>query len=68
MTDTPEVIYDEAHVPDYELPDLLTDLSGAKIETAEQWPARRAEILELYKRHIFGRVPEMAVSVEHALI
>ena len=43
------VNYDEAAVPTYELPPLLNDSA---------WPQRREEILELYRRFIFGRVPE----------
>ncbi|TWU17933.1 glucuronyl esterase domain-containing protein [Allorhodopirellula heiligendammensis] len=50
--------YDEAKVPAYQLPDPLVMESGDPVTTAEQWPARRAEIIELFTQHVFGRMPE----------
>jgi hypothetical protein len=44
--------YDEAKVPAYTLPDLL-----GKARDAKSWEARRSEILELYRREVFGRAP-----------
>jgi hypothetical protein len=38
------------------LPDLLTTTSGRKITTVEDWRnTRRPEILELFRRHVYGR-------------
>ncbi|XZE54012.1 acetylxylan esterase [Planctomycetaceae bacterium SH139] len=47
--------YDEAAVPEYELPDVL----GAASEdfTAAQWPARREALLEQFRGHVYGRRP-----------
>src|SRR4051794_33731935 len=48
----PDVIYDEAKVPKYELPDALKDVSNK-----EQWSAKRAELLERFREQMFGRSP-----------
>ena len=42
---------------DTDLPNALTFNSGAKVTTGTQWPARRAEILELFRTHVYGRAP-----------
>jgi dienelactone hydrolase len=46
----------EANVPPYTLPDPLIAAHGTRV-TRETWPARRAEILELFKEHVYGRAP-----------
>jgi hypothetical protein len=43
-------------VPPYTLPDPLVASDGSS-ETKETWPARRAEILELLRQHVYGRAP-----------
>jgi hypothetical protein len=50
----PEFNFDESAVPDYALPDVVSGRAGM-VRTAEQWPARRAEILELFRQHVYGR-------------
>lgn len=50
--------YDEAAIPEYTLPDSLTFEDGTPVTSAEQWPKRRAEILNLFSEHIYGFVPE----------
>ena len=47
--------YDESKIPDYTLPDVL-----AGVETADDWPAKRAEWYDLMAREMFGAVPESA--------
>ena len=43
---------------DYTLPDPLTAADGRKIATADEWKSiRRPEILELFRKHVYGRVP-----------
>jgi hypothetical protein len=50
--------YDETKVPKYELPDPLKLNSGAAVKDAETWRStRRAEILDLFSTHVFGRSP-----------
>jgi hypothetical protein len=48
--------YVEAHVPPYTLPDPLVATDGMRV-TKETWPQRRAEILELFRQHVYGRAP-----------
>jgi hypothetical protein len=50
--------YREADVPKYELPDPLLCADGTRVTTREQWEAkRRPEILELFRKHVYGRSP-----------
>jgi hypothetical protein len=48
----PDVLYDEALVPAYTLPDVLD-----KVRDPGAWPARRQQTLELYRTEVFGRSP-----------
>src|SRR5687768_11456191 len=50
----PAFNYDESRVPRYTLPDVMIGSAG-KVATAEQWKNRRAEILELFREHVYGR-------------
>lgn len=52
----PQINYEESRVPDYELPDPLR-ANGEVVETIEGWRARRSEILELFREHMYGRSP-----------
>lgn len=49
---SPEANYDESKVPAYSLPDVLR-----KAHDAKSWETRRAEILEIYRKDVFGRAP-----------
>jgi hypothetical protein len=53
----PAVNYDEANVGPYELPDPLRFANGANVGRVEVWPARRREIHELFREHVYGRSP-----------
>lgn len=46
--------FDESKVIEYTLPDPLVAADGTRV-TRETWPARRAEILELFERDMYGR-------------
>ncbi|MDO8541315.1 MAG: hypothetical protein Q7S40_12825 [Opitutaceae bacterium] len=49
---------DAPGAPAYTLPDPLTAANGRKITTAGEWKSgRRAEVLELFRQHVYGRVP-----------
>jgi hypothetical protein len=49
---------DEAKVVTYTLPDPLTFQDGTSVKTARQWRTkRRAEILELCEKEMYGRSP-----------
>lgn len=52
-----EFNFDEAKVPAYQLPESLVMANGDRVQTPEQWAARRQEILELFREHVFGRRP-----------
>ena len=39
------------------LPDAFRFLDGRKVETPGQWKERRAEILKLFERYVFGTIP-----------
>lgn len=50
--------YDEALVGDYRLPDPLIDSAGRPVDSADRWRShRRPELLELFRRHVYGRSP-----------
>jgi hypothetical protein len=46
-----------AHAAELKLPELLVMQNGEKVTTAEQWPKRRAELLELLRTNEYGRAP-----------
>lgn len=52
------VNYDESRVPKYTLPDPLVFSDGRRVTDAETWmKKRRPEILELFRREVYGRSP-----------
>ncbi len=46
------------------MPDLMTFKNGSKVTTANQWPKRRAEIVEDFDREVYGRVPKNVPRVK----
>jgi hypothetical protein len=70
------VNYDEARATPLVLPDPLIAVNGLPVTDAETWRGlRRPEILELFRIHVYGRVPEGRIALrfeergrdEHAL-
>lgn len=56
--------HDESKVPAYTLPDPLIISSGAKVTDAKTWrEKRRPEILELFKRQVYGEAPGKPVGM-----
>ncbi|MBN1342326.1 MAG: acetylxylan esterase [Phycisphaerae bacterium] len=50
--------YDESKVPSYTLPDPLEMKGGGNVADAEAWRTRRrSEIVELFRKHVYGRAP-----------
>ena len=50
--------YDEGKVPKYTLPDPLLMTDGDRVKTVKEWETqRRPEILELFKKEMYGRAP-----------
>src|SRR5262245_40452687 len=58
-------IFNEANANPYKdtLPDVLTMNDGTKVTRPDQWPARRTEIVELFAREVYGRIPPNAPKV-----
>lgn len=52
-----DVIYDEAEVPSYTLPDPLRFEDGRPVTSKEDWQKRRAELLDLFANHVYGKTP-----------
>lgn len=60
--------YDENTANPYPtLPDPLLMNDGTRVTSAAQWPARRAEIKELFDREVYGRRPVQTPSVKWAV-
>ena len=54
----PNVIDDEANVPEYKLPDVLTRFNGGKVKSAKVWyKKQRPEILKKFTDEVYGKVP-----------
>ncbi|MEX0821643.1 MAG: hypothetical protein WD021_05820 [Rhodothermales bacterium] len=50
--------YDEAEVPDYELPDPLRFSDGSEVGSSDAWTNdRRPELLALFESEVYGRAP-----------
>jgi len=46
------------------MPDLMTFKDKTKVTSADQWPKRRAEIVEDFEREVYGRVPKNVPKVK----
>src|SRR5204862_2194753 len=56
--------YDENTANPYpNLPEPLTFNDGSRVKTAAQWRRRRAEIVELFDREVYGRRPKTIPKV-----
>jgi hypothetical protein len=52
------VIDDEANVPEYKLPNVLTRLRGGKVKSAAVWfKKQRPDILNEFTEEVYGKVP-----------
>ena len=61
--------YDEEKVPEYELPPLLKAENGTPITSVEEWESiRRPELLNLFKSQMYGKVPDLDLTVEFKLL
>ena len=56
--------YDELKADPYpDLPDPLLFNNGTRVTRAAQWPARRAEIVEVFDSDVYGRRPDVTPKV-----
>ena len=66
-----EFNYDESKAGelgrDYTLPDPLKFADG-RVVTRETWPARRREILDLFEREVYGRMPPVPEEMTFDLV
>lgn len=60
--------YDEALVPAYVLPDPLVFESGTEVKSEADWQKRRAEIVRLFEREMYGRAPEWTGRLSSELL
>lgn len=62
---TNQATFDEATANPFKdsIPDVLTMKNGTKVMRADQWPARRAEIVEDFEREVYGRIPQKVPKV-----
>ena len=56
---------DEATANPYKdtIPELMTFKNGTKVTRADQWPKRRAEIVEDFESEVYGRIPKNVPKV-----
>lgn len=60
---------DDPEMPVYTLPDVLLAADGRKITTADDWKKiRRPEILELFRKHVYGRVPTTPYQMDFKVV
>jgi len=60
--------YDEAKVPEYELPALLVDENDKAVGRAEWLGYRRDEVLHLFEDSVYGKTPEQKLKVRYELL
>ena len=53
----------EEAIPPYTLPDVLTFEDGRKVTDRAQWAERRREILNVFEREMYGRMPPAPEAV-----
>ncbi len=60
-----QATFDEAIANPYKdsMPDVLKMADGSKVENPLQWRRRRRELVELFNREVYGRVPNNAPKV-----
>ena len=60
--------YDESKVAPYALEDPLAFADGRKLSGPEEWPARRAEILGIFAKEMYGMEPPAPEAVVTELV
>lgn len=60
--------YDEALIPEYTLPDMMTTLDGEKVTTTAEWEnKRRPELMKLFTTYMYGKQPQRDLSFSFEL-
>ncbi|MEZ6087420.1 MAG: acetylxylan esterase [Pirellulaceae bacterium] len=60
--------YDESKVPQYKLPDPLVFEDGRPVKTADDWSARRSEILRQFEKYVYGKSPDKPAGLSFQTI
>jgi hypothetical protein len=60
----PPALYDEDRVPSYTLPDPLMFSDGTPVRDTTAWRTRRAELLDLFATHVYGKTPDRALAAQ----
>ena len=55
--------FKEDKIPPYVLPDPCTFADGTKLKDASEWPKRRAEILDIFAKEMYGAEPPKPEAV-----
>jgi len=64
-----ETNYEESKVPEFNLPDPLTNFAGEKITTSADWvKKRRPELFEFFENKVYGKVPNDLDSMSFKLL
>jgi len=64
-----EANYDESNVPDYVLPELLTNATRSEVKTARDWEKiRRPVVVDLFEQYVYGKVPEGDYRQSHEVL
>jgi hypothetical protein len=59
---------DETQVPPYVLPELMEFSNGLKVTNQLQWRERRKEIIDLFKKHVYGEVPDAKLTTQTTIL
>ena len=61
-----QTTFDETTANPYRasMPEVLTLNDGSKVTSADQWPKRRKELVKLFDREVYGRVPKNTPKVK----
>jgi hypothetical protein len=62
------VNYDEAKIPPYTLPDILTGVDHKKITSVSQWEANRPALLRLFAENVYGHTPAISTKKRFKII
>ena len=58
-----DINYDESKVPAFELPSPLERPDGGRVTTAYEWVnRRRGEVLDFYKKEVYGQLPPRRIE------
>ena len=57
-----------APVDDLKLPDALLMKDGRRVTSLAEWPARRAELVELFTSQVYGRAPGLPEHLDFTVV